>query len=197
MDAMSDIASPNSSFLIKISPDFQASTSILPFLIRCRTSVSQRIIFDFFKALRTSPDIFGLKIGVAGFCWVGKYNILLAHNNPECRVPGSGAEMGKSRSLVDEAFLANPSGVSALGDFEKVTVPLSTAVGDADMMTNIKQVQQSKAILEKKDICHEVVVYQGVMHGFAVRGDPKDPKQKDMGEKALLQVIGWFGKRLA
>jgi len=178
----------------------QAAYHFIPFLYSTRAAVSKPIIFDFFKSLRTHPlpETTNLKIGVAGFCWGGQWAIRLAHDTPSSRVHRAGAESGQLQQLVDCSFTAHPSLVSVPEDIEGVTVPLSIAVGDVDVAMKHGLVLKTKEILEKKKAGdHEVVVYPGAKHGFAVRGDPTDAKQKDLGENAEAQALAWFSKWLA
>jgi hypothetical protein len=57
--------------------------------------------------------------------------------------------------------------------------------GIKDFVMKADQVYQTKEILEKKKAGdHEIVVYPNATYGFAVRGDPLDPNQKDISEKA-------------
>jgi dienelactone hydrolase len=39
---------------------------------------------------------------------------------------------------------------------------------------------------------HEAVVYPGAKHGFAVRGDRADSKQRERGEQSEEQAVRWF-----
>ena len=67
-------------------------------------------------------------------------------------------------------------------------------IGDVDLMTPMKQVDQIKGILEKmkEEVESEVVVYEGATHGFAVRGDRGNEKQKRQGLEAEDQLVNWF-----
>ncbi|KAI8154251.1 hypothetical protein K4K49_011626 [Colletotrichum sp. SAR 10_70] len=86
----------------------------------------------------------GPKIGVAGFCWGGKYAIQLAQ--------GTAGPFGEER-LIDIAYTAHPSMVSVPGDLEKVALPLSIANGDDDMMMPRAKMALAKDILGKKGDC--------------------------------------------
>jgi dienelactone hydrolase len=139
-----------------------------------------------------------LKIGVAGFCWGGQYAVILAHDTPSSRVHRAGAEAGQLQPLIDCAHTAHPSFVSVPKDIEGVTLPLSIAVGDSDMVMKLDQAKTTKEILEKKKAGdHEVVIYAGAKHGFAVRGDPDDPSQVELGEQARTQALSWFSTWLS
>ncbi|KFY55689.1 hypothetical protein V496_06911 [Pseudogymnoascus sp. VKM F-4515 (FW-2607)] len=200
LDHMSFITSPASWYTtIFEKPIYilQAIQHMVPFAIRCRESVAKPRVFGFVRALRTSPDTANLKIGAAGFCWGGLYAIKLAQDTPSSRVHRHGSEAGGVQPLIDAAFTAHPSMVKVPTDIVGVTVPLSIAVGDVDFVMKFPDVQKSKSILEKKSDDHEVVIYPGAKHGFAVRGDPKDPKQKEFADQAEEQAIAWFSKWLS
>lgn len=168
----------------------------IPFLVRCRESVTKPRVFEFARALRTDPKTANLKIGAAGFCWGGLHAVKLAHNTPSSRVHRYGSESGEVKPLVDAVYTAHPSGLKLPADVETVTIPLSIAIGDVDFVMKIAEVEKARDILGKKGDDHEVVVYPGGKHGFAVRGDPKDPKQKQLADQAKEQAVRWFSKWL-
>jgi len=39
---------------------------------------------------------------------------------------------------------------------------------------------------------HEVKIYPGVPHGFAVLGDYEDPKIKEAQQQAFGEMLGWL-----
>ncbi|KAF6818507.1 dienelactone hydrolase family protein [Colletotrichum sojae] len=129
----------------------------------------------------TSAAAKNLKIGVAGFCWGGKHTVQLTQGTA-----GPYAE-----ALVDCGYTAHPSLLSLPGDMEKVALPLSLANGDDDMMMPRAKMARVKEVLGGKADC-EVREYPGATHGFAVRGDPNDERQADMGTRAEDQAVGWF-----
>jgi dienelactone hydrolase len=200
MTAMDAIISPASLFetiFYKPYHILQALSGFLPWLILCRQSVCKPRIFNFFKALRASPETANTKVGAAGFCWGGKYAVLLSHDMPSTRIHRADTQGEQLMTLVDACYTAHPSFLNIPGDINDVTIPLSIAVGDEDMALKVELVEIAKTILEKKKSGdHEVVIYAGAKHGFAVRGDPKDPKQVDLGEKAGQQALAWFTKWL-
>lgn len=125
--------------------------------------------------------------------------MILAQDTPSSRVHRPGTESGQVQQLVDCAHTSHPSFLKVPDDIEAVssTVPLSIAVGDDDMVLKLPQAQKAKEILEKKNAGdNEVIIYPGGKHGFAVRGDPTDPKQVDIGEEARTQTLSWFERWL-
>lgn len=182
----------------------QAMAMVIPWMFKNREAVCKPRTFNFFKALRTFPPPFptnNLKIGAAGFCWGGRYTILLAHDTPSSRVRRNESQTSSSAALqplIDCGFTAHPSMVSMPKDIENVNVPLSVAVGNEDIAMKGELILQMKEILEvKKKGDHEVVIMPGAKHGFAIRVDPKDPLQLEYAEKAEVQAIEWFSRWFA
>jgi dienelactone hydrolase len=154
----------------------------VPFFMRNSDKVIKPRVWNFFSALHSDSSASGLKIGAAGFCWGGKYTILLSHE----------------QSLIDVAFTAHPSKMKFPEEWEAIKKPLSMAIGDVDMGIGIEMVKDIKVVLEaKKDVDCEVRIYEGAKHGFAVRANPKDEGQtKSVGE-AEVQALAWFTKWFA
>jgi hypothetical protein len=176
----------------------KVTSYFVPWVIKTRPGVSKPRILKFFSALRISPPPFptpDLKIGVAGFCWGGKYTILLTHDTPSSRVQRHESQTLSSsiEPLIDCAFTAHPSMVSMPKEIEAVNLPLSVAVGNEDMAMGGKDILKMKEILEvKKKGDHEVVIMPGAKHGFAIRTDPKNEFQMECAGKAEVQAIEWF-----
>jgi len=148
----------------------------VPWLISHRQSVTIPVVKSFFEILRTeNPD---LKIGVAGFCWGGRYAILL------------GQAGFAEQPLVDAVFAGHPSMMAFPKDLENPVVPTSIAVAEIDRNFDPKMGDKTKELWEKKkdEVKTEIVVYEGVEHGFCVRGDMKNEKVKDAMQKAVDQV---------
>ena len=168
----------------------------IPFAWKCRETVAKPRIFNFFKALRQSspPPEFdpgsenSFKLGAVGFCWGGRYAILMARDTPSTLNDGN-----KLSTLIDCAFTAHPSLVRIPSDVENVRVPLGVAAGDGDEWMGAKKTKEMTQILEEQGR-HEVVIYPGAVHGFAVRGDPRDPKQSEYALQAEDQAVRWFQK---
>ncbi len=170
----------------------------VPWLIRARLSVTEPRVFDFFKGLRTSPPPFEtdkLKIGVAGFCWGGRHAFLLAHDSPSSRVRRHMSQVNSAalEPLLDCAFTAHPSNLVFPAEVEAVKIPMSVAVGDADMAMGQKHVLELKEILEVKlKGDHVVNILPGAKHGFSCRTMPDDKVQMEYADQAEAQAIAWF-----
>ncbi|MCJ1350508.1 MAG: hypothetical protein MMC33_000489 [Icmadophila ericetorum] len=149
-----------------------------PWLVKHREGVSKPLIDGFVNTIRNTPGT--NKIGTIGFCWGGRYAILLAHDS------------------VDAAYACHPSLVAIPGDFDPVTKPLSLALGDQDSLLDNNSVGQIQDVLAKKtSVPHEIQIYEDQIHGFALRSDWSSEKDKKAMDDAEKQGIEWFQKYLS
>lgn len=156
--------------------------SIIPFFIHNRFSVSVPIVRAFFQSLQVH-EASNIPLGVAGYCWGGKHATILA----------SGEAQQNGWPLVDSIFVGHPGGLEIPQDIDKIKVPYSVAIGDRDFV--LKQSDVSKiveALNKRKDIPTEVKIYPGARHGFALRGNPGDKREKLQGEAAMRQAVEWL-----
>ncbi len=171
---------------------------MLTFLYHNRQAVAQPRIQAFLAALRAASPT--TPIGVAGFCWGGLHAILLTHDTPQnsTLLPD-----GTTRPLIDCAFTAHPSMLSLPGHVHDVVRPLSVANGDEDEYLPREKMGVLVEILEEKEKVsggegkYQAVVYPDAKHGFAVRGDWKDEKQRERAELCEDQAVEWFKRWFA
>ncbi|KAI9813431.1 MAG: hypothetical protein M1827_004106 [Pycnora praestabilis] len=190
---MDKILSPISIFS-KVPLVFVAAYHFIPFLISNRKSVAYPRILSFMQALHANPPIAStpLRVGAAGFCWGGKFTVLLAGKDAPLTPTGA--------PLISAGYTAHPSNLSVPADLDAVNKPLSIAIGDDDMALNLEGVNKCNQILEAKtkreEGEHEVVIYDGAKHGFAVRFDEGSEKEKAQALKAEEQAVAWFQRFL-
>jgi dienelactone hydrolase len=55
---------------------------------------------------------------------------------------------------------------------------------------------ETEKILHEINARYQINLYSGVSHGFAVRGDLKDPVVTYAKEQAFLQAVFWFDEHL-
>jgi dienelactone hydrolase len=201
LDKIMEPASWFATFVYKPIYVFQMMSIAIPWKINTRISVTNPLVISFFQALRTPPfPTNNLKIGAAGFCWGGKHTILLAQNTPSSHVHQHESQLNSAtlEPLIDCAFTAHPSYLDIPTDIEAIKIPISVAVGDEDVQMKPPQIQQMKEILEgKKDGGHEVKIFPGAKHGFAVRNHPDDKHEMECAEEAEIQAIEWFTRGFA
>ncbi|KAI1429676.1 Alpha/Beta hydrolase protein [Xylaria sp. FL1777] len=155
----------------------------IPAIILNRPGKTFPVVKSFMESLR-SNEAAHLPVGVTGYCWGGKHTVLLAEGFTIDDKP-----------LMDVGFTAHPSFLSLFDDIEKMTIPVSFALGDRDNMISPEQAEQlGKILLEKPEAQKgECRVYSGYGHGFACRVDVLNDDPKGAAE-AEDQALAWFEK---
>lgn len=172
-----------------------SAPSLVTWMMRHKFEPTNKTCMDFLRDLRvaTPPNV---KIGIAGFCWGGRYAVRAGKDEYKVDVAGS------KRHLVDAIVALHPSNLDLPADVEEVGVPLSFAWGFEDTNTKIELKGKVEAIHEREnkggrkvpDVDHKV--YKPGRHGFAVRGNPDDPQEKACLVDSEKQVLEWFGRYL-
>lgn len=105
---------------------------------------------------------------------------------------------------MDAAYVVHPSLCAVPGDFEHVCVPLSIALGGNDSQLGMSEVRKIEGVVGRKRRgeqarAHEgeVVVCEGQVHGFALRGDQEKVEDKKALDAAAQQGIEWFREHLS
>ena len=159
---------------------------MIPFMVQNRSGRSWPIVESFFTSVRENEGA-SLPIGTAGYCWGGQHVVKLAH----------GVKAPNGKPLIDAGFTGHPSALSIPSDIEKITKPVSFALGDKDFVISPAQIDEIRGIVESKTggAKGEVKAYPGAGHGFCVRADrvhvENEEKQAAEAEDQLLQ---WFGQ---
>ena len=162
---------------------------MVPFMYYQRLSITKPRVFNFFTALRESTT---LPIGAAGFCWGGKFSILLC---ADIEKTSSG------KSLIDAGYAAHPSNLVMPTDIEQVKLPLCISNGTLDIQLKPEGMETIKGIFKEKEKefgtgKFEMNVIEGAKHGFAVRGNPGDEEEKKRGQLAEDQAVDFFKRWL-
>ena len=160
--------------------------SMVPFLILNRFGKSWPIVQSFFTAVRENEGA-SLPVGAAGYCWGGKHVVNLAH--------GTKAPNGKP--LIDAGFTGHPSGLEIPAEIEKITKPVSFAIGDKDFGLSVAQIEEIKKVVESKtgEAKGEVRIYAGAGHGFCVRADRVHIENEEkQAAEAEDQLLDWFSQ---
>lgn len=172
-----------------------SAPSFLMWTTRHKEAPTNKVCMDFLGALRRATPR-NQKIGMAGFCWGGKYAIRagLESNQIEIR--------GERVPLVDAVVALHPSHLAVPTDVETLVVPVSYGWGVEDVAVSIQQKGKVEEVHAKVEAAGRKVpemehkVYKPGRHGFAVRGNPNDPLERACLEDSVTQVLNWFGRWL-
>ncbi|CAJ2502860.1 Uu.00g102540.m01.CDS01 [Anthostomella pinea] len=142
-------------------------------------------------------------IYAVGYCFGGRYILLLASERTPASTGWSGAqkpadeEAGEGQGptkkgpYIKAGALAHATLVSP-DDFEHLQVPVSLACVEHDPMFPDDVREAGEDTMSKTNVEHEVQVYPGVPHGFAVYGDYEDANIKDAQATAHEQMLKWI-----
>ena len=112
-------------------------------------------------------------------------------------IPASSGE----KAAFDAVYVAHPSSLD-VPTWGRLRVPTSIAASEHDnafpaatrhaveaelAAASLKSVEEGGKVLP-----WQVVLYSGVKHGFAVRGDLKDPLLRFARDSAAVQAVRWF-----
>lgn len=129
-------------------------------------------------ALKDLKEKYGAKkIGGLGYCFGAKY--IARHY----------------KDGIDVGYFAHPSFVDE-DELAAITGPLAISAAEIDTIFPTDKREKSDEILKASGLPYEIVLYNSVEHGFAVRGDITQPVQKEAKEKAFVQAVEWFNKHL-
>ncbi|KAI7788217.1 dienelactone hydrolase [Diaporthe eres] len=138
----------------------------------------------------------------AGYCFGGRYVLLLA---AERKVQsGAGLFGAAAEKPADEEAGPQTNGpyikagalahatLVARDDFEGLKAPVSLVCVENDPLFPDDVRTAGEDYMSKINVEHEVQVYPGVPHGFAVVGDYEDPTIKTAQSTAFDQMLKWL-----
>lgn len=120
------------------------------------------------------------KIGAVGYCFGAKY--VVRHLRPD-------------EGKIDVGYCAHPSFIDK-EELQDMKGPLAISAAETDSIFPTEKRHETEVILKEMKASYQINLYAGVEHGFAVRGDMKDQKQKYAKENAFLQALEWFEEYL-
>jgi len=194
-DLLIPVDAAKQSTISKYTGMLASAPSFIMWMTRHKQAPTDKVCMDFLQALRrTTPR--SQKIGMAGFCWGGKYAIRAGLESNMIEIDG------EKVPLVDAVAALHPSHLTLPDDVETLVVPVSCGWGLEDTAVKIEQKGKMETIHAKckgagrklPDMEHKV--YTPGRHGFAVRGNPDDPLERACLETSVTQVLDWFGRWL-
>ncbi|KAI0479743.1 Alpha/Beta hydrolase protein [Xylaria cf. heliscus] len=144
-------------------------------------------------------------IYAVGYCIGGRYVLLLASERSASQASWTGAqkqpdeEAGEGQGppekgpFIKAGALAHATLVSP-EDFRGLKVPVSLVCVENDPMFPDEVRIAGEDAMSKNNLEHEVQVYPGVPHGFAVVGDYADTHIKEAQVTAYEQMLKWLNE---
>ncbi|CCL98846.1 uncharacterized protein FIBRA_00852 [Fibroporia radiculosa] len=151
--------------------------AFVPFILRNSKTAQSAKIGTLLKQLRqTQADA---KIGFIGFCWGGRYAITM-------------------NSDFDATVACHPSLVKYPTELDNISKPISFALAAEDPagFGAVRGKEAEKLLKDRGLTDLEVIIYDGVHHGWTVRVNMADEKKKQARDKAKEQALAWFEKYL-
>ncbi|KAL9104694.1 MAG: hypothetical protein Q9163_000372 [Psora crenata] len=171
------------SFIVDMWLARQTPEKVLPILKRVIEVAKE----EFADAVANGGGVYAV-----GYCFGGKYVCLLASELQDIVAGGQAGkdeEAGsvKSAPLIKAGALAHGTLIT-MEDLETIKSPISMVCVENDQLFPDEVRIAGQEYLEKEKIKHEVKVYKGVPHGFAVVGEYVDPKIQDAQKLAFEQM---------
>ncbi|KAI1339859.1 dienelactone hydrolase [Xylariaceae sp. FL0016] len=149
------------------------SFNVTKFLEDHSPEVTDPIIATAVDYLRNTANV--TKVVATGYCFGGRYTF-------RTLAAGKGVDVG---------FAAHPSLLQD-GEIAAISGPASVAAADGDDMMPPERRSQIEALLLNTTRPYSFALYGGTEHGFGVRANVSDPKQKFGKEEAFFQAVRWF-----
>ncbi|KAF2101605.1 dienelactone hydrolase family protein-like protein [Rhizodiscina lignyota] len=175
------------SFMIDMWLARQTPEKVLPLVQKVLDGAKE----EFADAVANGGGVYGV-----GYCFGAKYILILAGEGPDTGAQGqptTDEEQGmvKTGPQLKTGVIAHGTMITK-EDIAAVKVPVCMVCVENDQLFPDETREEGKKLLEKTGIDHEVKVYPGVPHGFAVLGDYDDEKIKASQKDAFEQMLGWL-----
>jgi len=138
------------------------------------------------EAIRHGGGIYAV-----GYCIGARFVMHLAQEQEATSGGDEEAAKQKEPPLIKAGALAHPASV-APDDFEGLKAPLSFACVENDPLFPDEIRSAGEDQMADANVEHEVQVYPGVPHGFAVVGEYQDQSIKDAQATAYDQMLKWL-----
>ncbi|GAP89553.2 putative dienelactone hydrolase [Rosellinia necatrix] len=163
------------------------------------------------KVIHASEGEFADAVGngggiyAVGYCFGGRYVLLLASERTASQTSWTGAqkqpdeEAGEGQGptkrgpTIKAGAVAHATLVSS-EDFGSLKSPVSLVCVENDPMFPDEVRIAGEEAMSKSNLEHEVQVYPGVPHGFAVVGDYADSHIKEAQATAYEQILKWLNE---
>nr|POE48043.1 hydrolase tropi [Quercus suber] len=182
------LASVAKLFTIDMWLAYHTPEKVLPILTRVIASAKE----EFGDAVANGEGIYAV-----GYCFGAKYALLLGSAGTDSETTtttASEAEQGLAKPtgpLIKVATIAHGTQITE-DDFGKVKVPTLVVAVEDDPLFPDHVRDGGKKIMEANSLEHELKIYPGVPHGFAVLGDYEDTTIIEKQKEAFEQMLSWL-----
>ena len=181
------VADTAKSFVIDMWLARQTAEKVLPIVRKALDGAKE----TFADAVANGAGVYGV-----GYCFGAKYILILCGQTDETQSQGKDEEKGEILSKGPElkaAAIAHGTLVTK-EDIEGVKSPVAMACVAEDNLFPDEVREQGRAALELNAVEHDIKVFEGVPHGFAVVGDYKDTSIQARQADAFEMMSGWIEK---
>ncbi|KXJ86427.1 Alpha/Beta hydrolase protein [Microdochium bolleyi] len=105
-------------------------------------------------------------------------------------------ELAGDRGVVSVGAFGHPAFLKE-SHFRNLKKPLFMSCAETDHTFDPASRRRALDILQEEKKLYHYQLFQGVEHGFALRGDPNDPYQRWVKEQSLSSIVQWFDFWLA
>lgn len=185
------IASVAKSFTIDMWLARHTPEKVLPILHKALDGIKE----EFADSVSHGGGIYAV-----GYCFGARYVLLLGSELHADTAQGqrtvetdAQAEEGmvKKGPEIKVGAIAHGTQIS-ISDVEGCKVPISIVAVEDDSLFPDEIREAGVKKLQENDVEHEVKVYPGVPHGFAVLGDYEQQDIKDKQQEAFQQMLKWL-----
>ncbi|KAK3648608.1 hypothetical protein LTR56_007434 [Elasticomyces elasticus] len=183
------VASVAKSFTIDMWLARHTPEKVLPILHAVISSVKE----EYADAVSSGGGIYAV-----GYCFGAKYVLLLAAELEKDvvsgqRAPETQAEEGmvKQGPQIKCGAIAHGTQIT-VSELAGVSVPMCVVAVKEDSLFPDHVREKGVEAMQKNGLEHEVTVYEGVPHGFAVLGDYADEEIVGKQRDAFGQMLGWL-----
>ena len=155
-------------------PEKSKAFDIPDFLARHSKTIRRQEVFACAQALKREHGF--RKLGAVGFCYGGWAVFQLG---------------AKGNNLVDCVSAAHPSMLDKT-DIANLGVPVQILAPEIDPVFTPELKEFSQKTIPTLGVEYDYQHFPGLEHGFSVRGDVRDEKQKKGLERAKNAAVGWF-----
>ncbi|KAK6382806.1 hypothetical protein LTS17_003475 [Exophiala oligosperma] len=175
------------SFLVDMWLARQTPEKVLPILLKVVDSAKD----EYADAVAHGEGIYCI-----GYCFGGKYAVILAGDHEDTMIGGQAAkdeEAGtiKRGPLIRAGAVAHATLVTR-EDLKAVKAPLTMVCVENDPLFPAEILEDGKKYFATSNVEHEIKMYSDVPHGFAVNGDYDSPAIKEAQTSAFQQMLNWL-----